>query len=255
MSLRSKRNATPTDEPSFSESGGVRYLHFGTPWIQGAMRIRSPNTLELEYTRQMMVWLLLPGLGEGSDESDLELGLLGLGAGSMLRWLHAHTQHRIQAVEWNPKVTGACRAMFRLPPESDRMQVTHADAGEWIAEPKQRGRLHALMVDLYDAQARGPVRYSTEFYGSCREALAPGGAMTVNLFGAHESFPLNEHNLRAVFGNDLWCLPEIDAGNRIVLAWPAGVIPSRSDLLARAVSLEQRWDLPFKRWAQSLCPL
>jgi hypothetical protein len=42
---------TPID---ISEQAGVRYLHFGSTWIQGAMRIARPWNLELEYTREMM---------------------------------------------------------------------------------------------------------------------------------------------------------------------------------------------------------
>lgn len=42
---------------TFSESGGIRYLHFGTELIQGAMRIRDPNAIYLEYNQQMMAWL------------------------------------------------------------------------------------------------------------------------------------------------------------------------------------------------------
>jgi spermidine synthase len=44
-----------------SEEAGVRYLHFGSSWIQGAMRIARPFALELDYTREMMVPLLLHG--------------------------------------------------------------------------------------------------------------------------------------------------------------------------------------------------
>src|SRR6185369_14340626 len=42
-----------------SEEDGVRYLHFGSRWIQGAMRIARPYALELEYTRDLMFPLLL----------------------------------------------------------------------------------------------------------------------------------------------------------------------------------------------------
>ena len=42
-----------------SEERGVRYLHFGSHWIQGAMRVARPWALELEYTRDMMLALLL----------------------------------------------------------------------------------------------------------------------------------------------------------------------------------------------------
>ena len=38
---------------------GVRYLHFGSEWVQGAMRIRRPFALELAYTREMLAGLLL----------------------------------------------------------------------------------------------------------------------------------------------------------------------------------------------------
>jgi spermidine synthase len=42
-----------------SEEAGVRYLHFGSSWVQGAMRIARPWALELDYTREMMLPLLL----------------------------------------------------------------------------------------------------------------------------------------------------------------------------------------------------
>ena len=47
--------STPID---ISEENGVRYLHFGSEWVQGAMRIRRPYALELAYTREMMAPLL-----------------------------------------------------------------------------------------------------------------------------------------------------------------------------------------------------
>ena len=42
-----------------SEEAGVRFLHFGSEWVQGAMRLRKPWALELVYTREMMAGLLL----------------------------------------------------------------------------------------------------------------------------------------------------------------------------------------------------
>jgi hypothetical protein len=42
-----------------ARSAGVRSLHFGSHWIQGAMRIARPYALELDYTRDMMLALLL----------------------------------------------------------------------------------------------------------------------------------------------------------------------------------------------------
>ena len=44
---------------SFSEQDGIRYLHFGSRWVQGAMRISNPDALALAYIRDMMGWLML----------------------------------------------------------------------------------------------------------------------------------------------------------------------------------------------------
>src|SRR4051812_10429009 len=42
-----------------SEQKGVRFLPFGSEWVQGAMRIARPVNLELSYTREMMAGLLM----------------------------------------------------------------------------------------------------------------------------------------------------------------------------------------------------
>ena len=43
---------------TLSEFDGVRFLHLDSIWVQGAMRIRKPQHLELEYIQRMMVWML-----------------------------------------------------------------------------------------------------------------------------------------------------------------------------------------------------
>ena len=37
----------PKHSVDISEEAGVRYLHFGSDWVQGAMRIARPWALEL----------------------------------------------------------------------------------------------------------------------------------------------------------------------------------------------------------------
>jgi spermidine synthase len=241
--------ATPSvqDMPTLSESDGVRYLHFDSPWIQGAMRIGDPAELVLEYTRQMMAWLLFM-----APPRDGAIGLLGLGAGSLARFCVKHTCSNVVAVEWNPRVTAICHAFFRLP-GPPRLVVEEGDAGVWVGEPANDGRCPILMVDLYDAQARGPVRDSVRFYRDCRKVLGETGVLAVNLFGEHASFPRNIENLAAAFDGRLALLPEIDAGNRIVLAFsgPPIDIPAQA-LLDRAAVVEAEYGLPARRWARSL---
>jgi Spermidine synthase len=235
------------DEPTISEQDGIRYLHFGTEWIQGAMRIRRPNDLVLAYTQQMMAWLLL--LEPGSED---EVGILGLGAGSLLRYTLRHTSSQLSTVEWNPMVTAICRSQFRLP-DSPRSYIHHGDAGEWVKDPDNFNRFSALMVDLYDAGAQGPVRGSPEFYADCARVLGDWGVMTVNLFGEHASFEPNLQGLRAAFPTGLFVLPEIDAGNRIAIGVKGDLLEvSVGDFLDRAARIEKQYRLPATRWAREL---
>ncbi|MDK7178691.1 hypothetical protein QP445_14825, partial [Micrococcus luteus] len=81
------------------EQGDVLYLHFDSPWAQGAMSLSDPNSLVFLYTQQMCAWMLF----EATD-SESAIALLGLGAGSHFRFLQKHTNSPVLAVEWNELV-------------------------------------------------------------------------------------------------------------------------------------------------------
>jgi len=233
--------------PTLSEYDGLRILHFGSSWVQGVMRVDQPDALVLSYTQQMMAWLLFV-----APKRNDTIGILGLGAGSLLRFTLRHTPSRVETVEWDPAVTAACRAWFRLPGTA-RSRITHADAGDWVQAPQNHDRCLALMVDLYDAHAQGPVRDSLAFYQGCRAVLDEVGVVVVNLFGNHASFAHNVENLRTVFDGRILMLPEVDEGNRIVLALkgPQLHIPV-PQWLEHARDVESRTGLPARRWAKAL---
>ncbi|MGB6106168.1 MAG: spermidine synthase [Pusillimonas sp.] len=242
-----KQGPSQDDDPTLSELDGVRYLHFGTEWVQGAMYVARPADLVLAYTQQMMAWLLF--LEPSKTDT---VGILGLGAGSLLRYSLKHTPASVVTVEWNQAVTAICRAYFRLP-GTRRSSIEHCDAGLWVEKSANIGRCTALMVDLYDAHALGPVRDTLDFYQGCYRALAETGVMTVNLFGEHASFAPNIQNIRGAFGGRVLELPEIDAGNRIVLAFKGPVLDvSAGRFLARADEVESSYGLPARRWAKAL---
>src|SRR5690606_497005 len=55
MSRASRRGAQVAEpQIAVSDERGVRYLHFGTVWVQGAMRLSRPWDIELDYLRHMM---------------------------------------------------------------------------------------------------------------------------------------------------------------------------------------------------------
>ena len=60
---------------NFSEHAGVRYLHLGSEWVQGSMRLDSPFDIHLEYVQRMMAWLLLMDLKTMTGRQCMQLGL------------------------------------------------------------------------------------------------------------------------------------------------------------------------------------
>lgn len=232
---------------TFSEQDGVRFLHFGTVWVQGAMRLRKPFKLELEYAQQMMIWLLFM-------DAPQHIAQLGLGAAALTKfcWQQCPTA-QVTAVELNPDVIISAHSMFALPPEDARLTVLEQDAGEWVAHPKRARSVDVLQVDLYDATARGPVLESLEFYQACRRALRSPGMLTVNLFGDHPSFVRNITNLRAAFDDRVLCLPEVHQGNVIALAFNGPPLDvSWEALYQRALAVEAQYDLPARKWVKGL---
>ena len=83
-SAQDKKVATAPELPevSVSDDGDVRYLHLGTPWVQGSMRIRDPFDIDLEYVQRMMAWLLFV---EPASVTKRHAMQLGLGAGAITK--------------------------------------------------------------------------------------------------------------------------------------------------------------------------
>jgi spermidine synthase len=239
-------------EVTISESAGVRYLHLGTPWIQGAMRIDEPLAIELEYVRRMMVWMLA---FDGAAFAGAHAVQLGLGAGAITRFCSKRLKMRTTAVELNPRVIDACRHWFRLPAAAPGFAVLEMDAQGFVDDDRRRATVDALCVDLYDHEAASPVLDSAAFYRACFGLLADGGAMTVNLFGHNASFETSTRRIAAAFGaGHVLTLQPTKEGNTIVLAMKHVTLPGRDELARRAENIETRWRLPARKWLRMLRP-
>jgi len=235
------------DAVTFSEHDGVRYLHFGTEWIQGAMSLRRPYQIVLEYAQQMMAWMLFIAPPE-------EVLQLGLGTGALTKFCYRHfPDSRVTAVELNPAVIRAAHAVFHLPPCDERLNIVEADALDFLLDPLHHGRFGAVQVDLYDATAKGPVLDSVEFYDACRACLGSTGVLTVNLFGQHQSFERNIRSLKQVFTGRILALPNVHEGNRVVLAFKGPDIDiAFDDLLNIARDVRRRWSIPTGTWLEGI---
>lgn len=240
---RGQRRVAPA--VTVSESDGLRYLHFGSIWVQGAMRIARPYALALEYQQQMMA----PALFLPVPQRVLQLGL-GAAALTKFCWRYVPTAE-ITVVELSEAVVQTAQQWFRLPPEDARLTVVLEDAGAYIAHPRRRHSADWLQVDLYDAAAAGPVYDDVGFYRDCRRALARPGIAAFNLFG--RSFDGSFAAIAAAFEDRVLVLPEADAGNRIVLGFngPRFTFDAAA-LYARAAEIEAEWRLPARKWVSGL---
>ena len=226
---------------TLSEQGGVRYLHFGTEWIQGAMRLKKPNWLELEYSRKMMSWLFF-------KKEPRAVCQLGLGAGSLTKFCYYQFPACITtAVELNPDVIAVCKSMFALPESDERLRIHEMDALDFVNDVSNFNTFDVLHADLYDATARGPVLDTPEFYAACKKCLVFDGVMTVNLFGDHPSFEKNIAALSKSF-EKVVCMSPTDEGNVIALAFRKLPELRSDELKAQAAEITNKTGLPAKKW-------
>ena len=237
---------------TFTNFGDMRFLHLGTPAVQGSMKISKPFDIHLEYVQRMMAWLLFTKICRVKNMHAMQLGL---GAASLTKFCHYHLGMQTTAIELNPQVITTCLRWFNLPENTAKLQVILGDAGEAAAQTQWQGKVDALQVDLYDQEAAQPAIDTEVFYRNCRNMLTEQGCMTVNLFGHAMSYPASLQKIKAAFGDDaVWAFKPTTAGNTIVMAFrtPRTFDPDKLQLQAQAI--QGRWPLPATKWLKALAP-
>ncbi len=228
-----------------TEFKGVRSLHLGTSWVQGAMRLAKPDNIELEYVQMMMMWMLFM-------DQPKHIVQLGLGSAALTKFsYYRFPDTRVTVAELNPNVIAICRAMFGLPPDDERLTVREMDAMDFVCDPANRGTVDVLQVDLYDEEARGPVLDSPEFYQACHDCLSENGIMTTNVFGDFINYDKNLQNMELVFDAVVW-LPEVHDANIVVIAFKKSPQIDFSVLYERANEIKKKMNLPAKGWVTGL---
>jgi spermidine synthase len=242
-------------DPRFSQPGhppatidefeGVRFLHLGTSWVQGAMRLAKPDAIELEYVQMMMMWTLF-------HHAPRHIVQLGLGSAALTKFCyHRFPDARVTAAELNPNVIAICRALFGLPENDARLDVRELNALDFVLDADNHGKADVLQVDLYDQEARGPVLDSLDFYQGCYDCLSNDGVMTANVFGDFTSYDKNLLTMQQVFDAVVW-LPEVHDANIVVLAFKNAPQLDFAELYERAAEIKRRLNLPAKKWVDGL---
>ena len=160
---RSKASTPSRRKPKFapvtlSEQEGVRYLHFGTEWVQGAMRLRKPDWIELEYAQQMMAWMLF-------IEQPSRIVQLGLGTAALTKFCRRwYPKSLVTAVELNPAVIDTCHSMFKLAPQDEMFNIIEGDAMEFVLGNLFYRAIEVLSDVRYPPNAVTPRIISRTYY-------------------------------------------------------------------------------------------
>ena len=225
------RKSAPRHSVDISEEAGVRYLHFGSDWVQGAMRIARPWSLELDYTREMMAGLLL----RDDPQWPRSALLIGLGAGSLAKFIYRNLpQCRSTVVEINPQVDYIARQYFKLPDDPARLAVVIGDGADYMMAGGRS--FDYILVDGFDADARAGALVTLPFYQACRSRLSESGLLCVNLLGRNKGFAASVARLQEAFAGRCLVFPPCPSGNTIAFASGGAPVATTLDAMQEKAS-------------------
>lgn len=231
-------------KPFVIDDGELLTLYFNIRLIQSVMRLDTPNTLELRYTRKMMSFLLF-------NPHPKRITLIGMGGGSLVKFCHQRLPSAsVTAIELDPDVI-AFRDIFKLPPDGPRLQVLLADGAEYLAGVDKS--IDVLLVDAFDKIGLAPALASREFFETAFASLSPQGQFIINLAGDKRRFRGLIGEVQEVFDGRVIVVPVLGDGNSVLLAFKdAGFKPNWRLLRTQAKALKDKFGLDFPDYVRKI---
>lgn len=230
------------EKPYVVDDGYSRSLYFSFAFVQSAMRLSKPNSLQLAYTRKMMSFLLF----QPHPKSIL---MLGLGGGSLAKFCYQHLpETKITVIEINPHVL-AFRNEFKIPENSERFQVVLGDAAEYVASCQTN--YDVIATDAFDKYGFASSVCNREFYENLRRLLADNGLIVSNMAGLREERMAHLKMLSDIFGERTLAIPVACDGNHVALAFnKPDFEPCWQTVHDRAKSLSKSVGLDFEKFSR-----
>lgn len=193
------------------DDADTRSLYFGTRARQSSMRLADPLALPLAYTRNMLTALLF-------RPQPRRILLIGLGGGSLARFLHAHLPGSLlDCVESRPAVVELARRFFQLP-SHDRLGI-HIGQGADFLDTCPPLHYDLILIDAFDGDGINPGVCAPAFFAASRRVLAPGGVVSTNLWASPDAaLKAVLANMAAGFDGQILRLPVEERANLVTLA-------------------------------------
>ncbi|MFP3183318.1 MAG: fused MFS/spermidine synthase [Paraburkholderia sp.] len=218
----------PFEKPMVRDGLRTRTLRFDTFGVQSSMRRSDPFELELPYTRAMMSFGLF-------HHDPRDILIVGLGGGSLSKYcFRRFPSARVTSIEIDERVI-ALREQFFIPPDSERFQIVHADAADYLAA--RTGVADVILLDGFDASGLPAALSSRYFYQSCRAALRDKGVVVANLLNNDLKLAVCLERIRRAFDGKLFRTTAHGGGNVIAVGLRQEAVPGWDDLHARAKAI------------------
>ena len=238
--------APPSQRPvSVAQRGAEIILSIGSGATQSATVPDQPLTLPLAYTRFMMLaCVLAPRL-----DSVLHIGL---GGGTMVRFLHAcFPGLRQLAIEINPAVINAAYGDFGL----DAVPTLEVVTGDAVALlPDIEERFDVVFLDAFDDDKTPAGLITADSLRQLGDHLNPEGWLAANVYAGNLSVRALHRRWRAAFAQVLQT-------REPPLFWPVLFATNQTEpvnfveLGARARALESCMPLPLAFMTSGMVPI
>ena len=213
---------------------------------QGGISLDEPDRLLLEYTRLAFVGLAL------LKKAPRNVLFLGLGAGSMPRYLHQYfPDTRSTVVELDPDIVETAHKFFYFR-DGPNLMVRNSDGRVFVKRARERYDL--IVLDAYQSDTIPFHLTTVEFLREVKSKLTPHGVVIANIAVLPWTV-LYDAMLKTyseVFPN-VTVFAARGAANFIFAVTADGAEPDEKEALNRARELDasKQWDLDLARSVQS----
>lgn len=167
------------------DDGHKRYLAFGTDDEQSCQLVHQPHVLQHEYTRAILLSLLMV--------KPKHITVIGVGGGGLVTaFHHLVPECHIQGVELRREVARLAYKYFQLP-KSNQIKMYIGDGLEYLTHEELSSDL--IIADMYLAEGIDQQQLSMDFIKRCYQRLNAEGWLVLNYWLDHK---LDEHLVEAL---------------------------------------------------------
>lgn len=158
------------------DDGHKRYLAFGTDDEQSCQLIHQPHLLQHEYTRAILLALLMV--------TPKHITVIGIGGGCLLTTLHHMLPNCLfQGVELRREVARLAHKFFKLP-KDERIKIHIGDGFQYLLQSESSTDL--IIADMYLADGIDQQQLSQNFIEASFKRLNDGGWLVLNYWLDHK---------------------------------------------------------------------